>query len=243
MTKSFLYTLLFCCSFSLLQAQMPSAEELLKKTIAFHDPENLWYKSQINLKLRGEYASGLVVNTEVEMYMPSHDYVSRQERSERMLLSKIIGDSCYHEVNGSADIRQEEKMRFKLTCKNTARMRNYNIYLYGLPMKLMDESAILDPKVEELELKGKKYWVLRVSYSPEVGIDIWKFYINPETYQMEAYQFYKNEADKKGEMIFLKGLTNVGSMKLPKERTWYDWPKEKLLGTDIVESGEVIPNP
>ncbi|MEL6252165.1 MAG: hypothetical protein AAFR87_09155, partial [Bacteroidota bacterium] len=67
--------------------------------------------------------------------------------------------------------------------------------------------------------------------------------INPENYQMEAYQFYKNEEDKKGEMIFLKGLTKVGSMKLPKERTWYDWPQEKLLGTDIVVSGEVIPNP
>ncbi|MEM6804687.1 MAG: DUF6503 family protein [Bacteroidota bacterium] len=243
MYKRLLYILFFCYPISSIQAQIPSAKEVLQKTIAFHDPENLWYTSQINLRLKGEYASGLVINTEVEMYMPSHDYVSRQERSERMLLSKIMGDSCYHEVNGSAEIRPEEKMRFKLTCKNTARMRNYNIYLYGLPMKLQDKSAILDPKVEELELKGKKYWVLKVSYSPEVGIDIWKFYINPQTYQMEAYQFYKDEADQKGEMIFLEGLTEVGSMKLPKNRSWYDWPKEKFLGTDIVESGEVIKNP
>ncbi|MEL6257377.1 MAG: hypothetical protein AAFR87_35620, partial [Bacteroidota bacterium] len=85
MTKKILYTIVFCFSFSLIQAQIPSAEDLLKKTISFHDPDNLWYTSQINLTLRGEYASGLIVNTEVEMYMPSHNYVSRQERSERML--------------------------------------------------------------------------------------------------------------------------------------------------------------
>lgn len=223
-------------------AQDLSAEDILNKSIQFHDPEGQWYTSQINLDLKGEYASGLVVQSAIEIYMPSHNFTSRSTRSERELVRKITGDSCFHSVDGNVDIRPEEKMRLKLTCKQTARTRNYNIYLYGLPMKLKDESAILNPLVERETLKGKEYYVIKVSYSPEVGIDIWRFFIHPKTFQMEAYQFYKNEKDKKGEMIFLEGLTQVGAMKLPKARTWYDWPEEKLLGKDIVEKGELIPN-
>ena len=114
--------------------------------------------------------------------------------------------------------------------------RNYYSYLYGLPMKLRDPGTHLDPKVEKKNFHGKDYWVLEVRYDPEVGEDLWYFYFNPDTYAMEAYQFYHDVAKNDGEYILLEGEHRLGGMRIPKIRTWYTNKEEKLLGTDTLQN-------
>jgi len=114
--------------------------------------------------------------------------------------------------------------------------RDYYSYLYGLPMKLRDPGTRISPKVEKRSFHGKEYWVLEVRYEPEVGQDLWYFYFNPDTYALEAYQFYHDKDKNDGEYILLEGEDRLGGMRLPKIRTWYTNKEEKLLGTDTLQN-------
>ena len=112
------------------------------------------------------------------------------------------------------------------------RLRNYYTFLWGLPMKLMDPGTLIEDLVREDTLEGKTYRVVRVPYEN----DIWYFYLNPENYRMEAYKFYKDEPQGKGEIIYLEGEYDFLGMKIPKNRTWYRTEKPEFLGTDMLKS-------
>lgn len=108
------------------------------------------------------------------------------------------------------------------------RMRNYYTYLWGLPMKLNDPGTQIDSEVGKEELNGKRYLVARVPYEK----DIWYFYIDPETFQMEAYKFYQDEPNQKGEIIYLDGLSEYKGLQIPANRSWYRTENDEFLGTD-----------
>ncbi len=112
--------------------------------------------------------------------------------------------------------------------------KNYYTYLYGLPMKLKDPGTIIDDKVERKVFHGKEYLVLKVTYTEDVGKDIWYFYFNPKTYAMEVYQFFHDEAENDGEYILLTEEKSINDIIMPKNRAWYTNKENKLLGTDIL---------
>ena len=100
-------------------------------------------------------------------------------------------------------------------------------------MKLKDEGTIIHQKTTTKTFKGKEYLVLKVTYSEEVGKDIWYFYFDPKTYAMEVYQFFK-EKKESGEYILLTGLETIHDIKMPKERAWYYNKNDGYLGTDVL---------
>ncbi len=128
-----------------------------------------------------------------------------------------------------------------MSCERALLYKNYYTYLYGLPMKLRDPGANINHPVEKRSFKGKEYLVLKVTYDPSVGSDIWFFYLNPETYAMEIYQFFKRDDSgellpNSGEYILLEGLSEVNGIQMPKVRSWYYNKNDALLGTDTLVS-------
>jgi hypothetical protein len=49
---------------------------------------------------------------------------------------------------------------------------------------------------------------------------------------MEAYKFYQDEPNQKGEIIYLDGLMDFQGLKIPANRTWYRTETPEFLGTD-----------
>jgi hypothetical protein len=103
-------------------------------------------------------------------------------------------------------------------------------------MKLRDPGTRLSPEVEKRTFHRKEYWVLEVRYDSEVGQDLWYFYFDPETFALQAYQFYHDKAENDGEYILLEGLHRLDGMRLPKIRTWFTNKEGKLLGTDTLQN-------
>ena len=59
-------------------------------------------------------------------------------------------------------------------------MRNYYVYLWGLPMKLLDAGTTLDPEVATTNYQDEPVQIVRVTYDPQVGSDVWYVYLDPE---------------------------------------------------------------
>ncbi|WP_422349788.1 DUF6503 family protein [Flagellimonas sp.] len=231
---TFLLALLLC---NALQAQTAiSVEELLERTINFHDPNREWSTFNSEFVVRMETPKSEDRTSVISLNVPRQQFGLMVDQNGNQFGFKFDKQQCTTTLNGSSEISEEQRKEFRLTCDRGKIMRDYYTYLYGLPMKIKDPGAVLDDKVQTKTFKGKEYLVLKVSYEEGVGNDVWYFYFDPKTYAMEVYQFYHDESKGDGEYILLQGLEEVNGIKMPKTRAWYYNKDDKYLGTDILSN-------
>ena len=164
--------------------------------------------------------------------LPLHDGAEVTRHTEN--------DNCSYDVDGNFAPSAEEIEAFSLNEKRSLMLRNYYLYLWGLPMKLTDPGTRIESKIYDKQFDGKPAKAARVTYDAEVGSDIWYFYFDPETNEMIGYQFYHDEAKDDGEYIVLAEIIEVNNMKIPKNRAWYTNLDSTLLGTDHLINTAVL---
>lgn len=216
------------------QAQSISPEVLLERSIRYHDPKGQWGKKPVTLNLKETRPGGTDRTTSISIDLKKGNFELDQMRDGNNLIYRIAMDDCTYELNGSSDISEADLEKYRLNCDRAKTMRDYYTYLWGLPMKLTDEGTILQ-EVKMDDFMGTKAYSLKVTYSPEVGSDIWYFYFEPTTYALIGYRFYHDEAANDGEYITLEGEEKIGNFRLPKQRNWYTHKDEKFLGADILQ--------
>jgi len=214
------------------QAQPLTGEELLNQAIQYHDPKGQWSEFSGILEISMERPGRPSRKSVVTADLPNGYYNMYTKSVESETIFELGGEDCSITWNGKTKFTKEEVKENRLTCERAAFMRNYYIYLYGLPMKLKDPGTNVHEEVQVKTFKGKQYNVLKVTYDEAVGKDTWYFYLDQKTNAMEVYQFFHDEAQNDGEYILLNGELKYGKMKIPQNRTWYTNLDERLLGTD-----------
>ncbi len=209
-------------------------DELLDRTIAFHDPDGRWPQARVAVTLAESRPDGSVRSTNVYIDRPADSVLVETEREGRAVALSFYGDEVDVDLDGEGAPTAEVAEQLRLTADQALRLRNYYLYLYGLPMKLRDPGTRVDRRVLLGDFRGRDALVLRVTYDPEAGSDTWLFYVDPETFEMFGYRFFHDEAAGDGEYITLEGLAEVGGLRLPKTRTWYRNQGDELLGTDDI---------
>ncbi len=174
---------------------VPSAEEVLRKSIAYHGMEG-W-----------------------------------DAQHHRLTLKEI-------RPNGSAEISDDLRERYRLSCEGIEWWRDYYGYLYGLPAKLQDPGTRLAADVETTTFQGKQVLALKVTYDADVGEDTWYFYVDPSTYALIGCRFYHDESKNDGEYIVFEGEVVQDGLWLPKTRRWYMNADDAYLGADVIEAFE-----
>jgi len=218
-----------------------TGSELLNNAISYHDPSGNWATFNGTLNVVMEIPEKSNRNTEIKINLPEEYFYSKASRDNNTTEFILEKEDCKILYNGSVDFSEKIAKENRLSCDRATMYKNYYTYLYGLPMKLKDQGANIDEKVELKKFKGKEYLVLKVTYDEEVGKDIWYFYFDPTTFALEIYQFYHSKKDSKkidlesGEYILLSEEKTIYGIKLPKNRAWYTNKEDKLLGTDILE--------
>lgn len=227
------FLILVLVSQSLLSQEL-TGPEVLKKAIEFHDPNQAWPTFIGTLDITMETPNSGARRSLVHLDLPNSKFgleVSKEQNSYSFQLHK---DECKISLNGSSEISEEDAEKFRLSCERAKMYRNYYTYLYGLPMKLMNEGTYVDSKVQRKVFKGKEYLVVKVNYDEEVGKDTWYFYFDPKSFAMEVYQFFHDESKNDGEYILLSGMEVMNGVKMPKTRKWYYNKDNTYLGVDIL---------
>jgi hypothetical protein len=235
-----LYLLAFITCISSFKPPDNAGTELLKKTIAYHDPKGNWAKLKARLYLSNTNSTGKENNFELEIDNKTGYFchISRQDGKE--IVKGFKNGKEFFLVEGKTTFTEEERKKYKLTAESARGIRNFYGYLYGLPMKLSDAGAIIEETVMVEEINGRTYPTLRVKYDPAVGSDNWFFYCDPKTSAMKAYKFNHGKPES-GEYILLEQEITVDKVKLPKIRKWY-WNRDnKYIGTDnLIKSEKLV---
>lgn len=218
--------------------ELPTPDHLLATAIAHHDPEGSWGSSAYRMVVRESRPDGSGRDTTLLIDNASGRFQMASLRDGDMLVGELGPDGCTWSVDGSTDFSNETRDHHRLTCERLDRIRNYYVYLWGLPMKLRDPGTRLGDEVAAKEFEGKPALELRVTYDEEVGSDVWYVYFDPETHALIGYRFYHDEAVGDGEYITLEGVHEGAGLVLPKARAWYTHQERKYLGTDTLMSIE-----
>ena len=91
------------------------------------------------------------------------------EDNGNKLVSTLDNNDCLLSFNGNETFSEEIAIKFQLNCERAYMYRDYYTYLYGLPMKLNDKGTIINSKINEKQINGNSYWVLKATYTPDVG--------------------------------------------------------------------------
>ncbi len=199
-------------------SQVLKASEILDRSIGFHDPDGEWPTLQAELTFKETRPNG-PDRKAVATVNNNKGFFALNRNDEEVY--RVEGDNCTVEKGEGTNDRG-------------LMLRNYYLYLWGLPMKLKDPGTPLDDAYAEETLDGVDCYVLRVPYEA----DIWYFYMRKDNFAMIAYKFYKDEEAGKGEFIPTEGLFSVKNMKIPNNRTWYELPGNRILGTDILTAAQ-----
>jgi hypothetical protein len=222
-------------------SQTPSAKQLLERSIAHHDPQGRWAEGVFKMNFVETRPDGGERFTDVTIDNRRGRFAVSTTRDGANVDGNLRGGECMWRLDGSADFTDEDREKYRLTCDDLMRMSNYYVYLWGMPMKLMDPGTRLDETVDETEFMGKDVWSIRVTYDESVGTDTWFFYFNPEDAALVGYRFFHDEVKGDGEYIILEGELDFEGLRLPAVRTWYTNMEDKLLGTDTLRPREVSP--
>lgn len=238
MKRIALLTSLFSICFTGFSQNLTSTE-LLNKAIKYHDPHNNWVTFNDTLLVTMESPKSPKRISNIIINLPKEYFYVKAKRDTLTTEYTINKENCSIAINGNKNPSESLLKANNLSCERANLYKNYYTYLYGLPMKLKDSGTIIDNKIERKTFKGKEYLVLKVTYTEQVGKDVWYFYFDPKTNAMEVYQFYKTDENGKikpdsGEYILLTETAIISDIKMPKNRAWYYNKDDGYLGTDIL---------
>lgn len=233
-------SLLICLSFlfigqQMLIAQNMTGQTLLEKSIKYHDPKGKWDTFKGTLPMTETRPNGADRKTVMKLDNRKDYFYLDQTREGYRVEKSIKNGQCIAKINGNTSIPDSLVQKFRMDCPQIERIRNYYVYLWGMPMKLRDPGTLIDEKVTTTNFMGKEVLSMKVTYEKSVGEDIWYFYFNPSNYALVGYRFYHEEAKNDGEYIPLEEEVTIKGIRFPKTRTWYINKDDRLLGADILE--------
>jgi len=199
-----------------------AAEELLNRSIVYHDPDGRWERGTFEITDQSSRLDGTGRRTVLRFDNARSRFEIEQVVDGRDLKIAMENDAVVEvRLDGRAELSPEEIDRYRLSPAQVLATRNFYLYLYGLPMKLKDPGTRLDPEAKETVFQGRPAYELRVTYDESVGSDTWYFYLDRETYALVGHRFYHDESAGDGEYTVLSEEVSGEGLRLPRVRKWY----------------------
>lgn len=191
-----------------------SAEEIVEKSIQFHDPKNNWENFEGKLKFESRFHFNDSIPEILWLTFINGKNEFEYFNLDRAVHLKYNKDTCYKYSKNGSCIGYEWASRFYP-------------FMWGLPMKIKDPGVTPQSDFKSTSINGVEVWVVEVHYESE---NFW-YYFNKHNYALVALKFIKNDSSKKGEIVLLKELKKVFSMNLPTFRTYLNLDSS-LIGTN-----------
>ncbi len=222
----------FITGISLVRAQIPP-RQVVENSVNFHDPCRRWLNNKIKIKLRETRPGAADRFTDLTFNQRKDIFRLKQLRKGHLIEYKIKGGKVKSKLDGKIPSDTALINEFRIGKDRALLMRDFYTFLYGLPMKLLEEGTIIGASKRE-QFGNKEAIKVKVTFEPEVGTDTWYFYFDTLDYSMVGYRFYHKEKDNDGEYITLENTVIRNKTNFPEKRNWYTNDKDEYLGSDII---------
>ncbi len=222
--------------FTFIIPEAPTGQTIIDRSIEFHDPNNKWGELQAHLEFTETRLGKEDRHIFIDIDNLRGNFCIMQEVKKMHVERHLKLDSCFYNIDEYEQLTDKEMEEYKLNDAKSFFIRNYYLYLWGLPMKLNDAGTKVAKEAKLFKFNGKEAYEVKVTYDKETGSDTWFFYFNPQNYAITGYRFYHNLEKGDGEYILLEESELVFGLNIPKSRSWFTHQDSTLLGTDILTS-------
>ena len=227
--KNFLKIALLILVVSDCRTQEMDNESLIAKSINFHDPNDRWKN------FKGEFLILLEQDQNLEFVLDNaKSSASWKEilKSKDTLYGGFVGDSCFVLKNGCLLPSKGTIENIFLECDKIKERTHYWIYMYGLPMKLMDNEVNFTTEPKVVPFLHSTYWMAEVNYNLNQEEEFWRFYFNRETFALEAAQFFHPALNDDSEYILFNHLQWIQGIHLPTKHSWFMKNTNDFIGDE-----------
>lgn len=213
-----------------------SAEELIARSIRYHDPKENWQSFQQVLVFKTDSNKKEVLIDNI-----NGKVVFTEQKGDSLYELGSESGNSFEKINNQ-QIDWSDTTIVVSTWKDSGEFwSNFFTYLYGLPMKLKDEGVVIYDSVLTGTLDGKPYYKVKAQYEKENSQEIWYYYFNQDNNALEAYEFYFGVDEKEGEFVRCEEELELQNIKIPKIRKWYLIHEDmRFLGKDELSRGKPI---
>ncbi len=211
-------------------AENPEAAEVLRRSVAYHDPNGRWFSSTNRVRLKQERPS--TPDRLVLLRLPPSSDAFSIELSEGA--ARVAGGWSGEGCEIQEPLAPEEAVeRFgEFDCDAIPWWRDYYSYQLSPPMNLLDAGAQVDPVIVEAEFGGSRALAVTLTY-PDAPL-VWSYYFDPATYRLLGLTLGSDAGGQDGESILYAGEITSGGVRLPRLRTWRNNTTGALSGTDEI---------
>ena len=117
--------------------QTITANELLDKSIKYHDPDSKWDKFNGAFTVVMTTPNASIRTSNITINLPGEYFKVDAKRDSISTSYTIAKDNCSMAYNGKI-VDSLEAAKKNMNCDRALLYKNYYTYLYGLPMKLED---------------------------------------------------------------------------------------------------------
>lgn len=218
------------------------ADQLVSRSIAFHDPRGVWGNREVSLSWVGTNPDGEErLSLEMSFGRDAAHFAMQGTYRGHQIDYSTSAEGWTATVDGDPEPSAELRQRMALDREDGFLWRSYFGFLAWLPMKLTDPGTHVGPDVGTAQFNGEDVQVVRVTYDPEVGGDTWYFYFDPETAQLMGCRFHHDEQANDGEYIVFEDLVTDADLRLPRVRKWFVNENDRFLGRDEIRALRVRP--
>ncbi len=211
------------------------AEQLLARSIAFHDPDGVWGTRPVEMTWVGTGDDGAErLRFEIAVDPGRESFAMDGHYRGTPVEYEVSGGVMQVRVDGEDALDEATREKLVLAREDGMFWRNYFGFLAGFPMNLRDPGTHLAAEVESTEFMGRVVDALRVTYDIEVGSDTWVFYFDPDSAELVGCRFTKADPAQPGEYLVFDERVEAGSLRLPKIRRWYMNDDDRYLGDDSI---------
>lgn len=218
-TSSRNFAILICAVLSIQCSSIKTktAQDIVEASIKFHDPKNKWANLNAEFLFESKFSFNDSVPEELQVTIDVQKNDFQYHNLDRKVNIQYPQESCI--------ILQGEG-----TCEGYRWTKNFYTYVWGLPMKLQDSEARIQEGFSSDTINNIPLNVVAVHYENEN----FKFYFDQKSSELKFFSFIKNNAEKHGEFIELRGLFEYNEIKFPAVKEWRESDSKKLIGTNEV---------
>jgi len=215
-----------------------SGQELLTRSIQYHDPTGRWSAFEGSLYLQGKIAAGTQTYTVLSFNNTYQFYKATRKIGGKMVTGGVSKGACFAHIDGNPKLSAEQIEAYHLACEEILEMRNYHAYLTGLPMKLKEPGVRVHPEVVCASFQGQPHYQLTLNYEgTQHNGASWQYYFDPENFALKGYRHVKGA--QTSEYVVLEDELFIDGLRIPKVRKWFT-EDHIWLGTDELMDSKYI---
>jgi hypothetical protein len=215
------------------QGDLPTANEVLRRSLQFHDPSEAWGKGSLKFVMDEPRIGFAERQSTVVLGMADGQFELERVYDGVLVKRYVQGDSCYSTVDGER-VSQADTATialYRLECERTQNFQRFYRLLNGMPMSLFSPDVSLDEAVTAVVFDEIPCYRLSARLNQSVISEEWFFYFDQRDGRLRGYGYANQDA---GEFLRLDGVVDIAGMQLPRMRHWYSRTDSTYLGSDLM---------